>query len=220
MINDVPPRTGFAIIANFYSGKEEKGRQSMENRARFIIPVDNEIELRILEEWDAPELFRLIDRHRAYLREWLPWVDYETSVEDSRSFVRRSLQYYLDNEGFTMGIRYQDQLVGVIGYHPVNWPNRKVEIGYWLGADVQGKGIVTRSCRAVVQYAFEKLLLNRVTILCATGNQRSRAIPERLGFREEGTLREAEWLYDHFVDLVVYSMLAREWAGKTAVKQS
>lgn len=192
----------------------------MENKARFVIPVDGEIELRILEEWDAPELFSLIDRNRAYLREWLPWVDYETSVEDSRSFVRRCLQHYLDNEGFTMGIHYQDQLVGVIGYHPVNWPSRKVEIGYWLDANVQGKGIMTRACRAVVRYAFEKLLLNRVTILCATGNLRSRAIPERLGFTQEGTLREAEWLYDHFVDLVVYSMLAREWAGKTAVKQS
>jgi ribosomal-protein-serine acetyltransferase len=192
----------------------------MGNKARFIIPVDDEVELRILEEWDAPELFRLIERNRAYLREWLPWVDYETSVEDSRNFVRRCLQYYLDNEGFTMGIHYQDQLVGVIGYHRVEWPSRKVEIGYWLSADFQGKGIMTRACRAVVRYAFEKLLLNRVTILCASGNLRSRAIPERLGFTQEGTLREAEWLYDHFVDLVVYSMLAREWAGNAAVKQS
>jgi ribosomal-protein-serine acetyltransferase len=192
----------------------------MENKARFVIPVDDEVELRILEEWDAPELFRLIEGHRAYLREWLPWVDYETSVEDSRSFVRRCLQHYLDNEGFTMGIRYHNQLVGVIGYHSINWPGRKVEIGYWLDADFQGRGIMTRACRAVVRYAFEKLQLNRVTILCATGNLRSRAIPERLGFTQEGTLREAEWLYDHFVDLVVYSMLAREWAEKPAVKQS
>ncbi len=218
MIIHVPLKMGFnAIIADDHG---EKGCRSMENKARFIIPVDAELELRILEEWDAQELFSLIDRNRAYLRQWLPWVDYETAVEDSRSFVRRSLQSYLDNEGFTMGIRFWGQLAGVIGYHPVNWPNRKVEIGYWLGADFQGKGIMTRACYAVVQYAFEKLLLNRVTILCATGNLRSRAIPERLGFTQEGTMREAEWLYDHFVDLVVYSMLAREWTGKTAGKQS
>ncbi len=192
----------------------------MKNTARFIVPVDAEVELRILEEWDAPELYRLIDRNRAYLRQWLPWVDYETSVEDSRSFVRRSLQHYLDNEGFTMGIRFQGQLAGIIAYHPIDWPNRKVEIGYWLGADLQGKGIMTRACRAMVQYAFEKLLLNRVTILCATDNLRSRAIPERLGFTQEGTLREAEWLYDHFSDLVGYSMLTREWTEKNAGRQS
>jgi ribosomal-protein-serine acetyltransferase len=188
----------------------------MENRARFIVPVDGEIELQILEEWDAQRLYQLIDGNRAYLRQWLPWVDYETSVEDSRRFVLHCLQHYLDNEGFTLGIRFHSQLAGVIGYHSINWPDRKVEIGYWLGADFQGQGIMTRACRAAVRYACEKLLLNRVTILCATGNQRSRAIPERLGFTEEGTLREAEWLYDHFVDLVVYSLLAREWAAQEA----
>ena len=183
----------------------------MEKKSRFCIPVDNEIELRLFEEVDAPEIFQLIERCREYLRQWLPWVDYETSVDDSRSFVRRSLQSYLDNEGFNLGIRYQNQLAGVIGFHTVNWPNRQVEIGYWLGADFQGHGVMTRACRAMIDFAFRKLQLNRVTILCATGNARSRAIPERLGFVQEGTLREGEWLYDHFVDLVVYSMLARGW---------
>lgn len=188
----------------------------MENKARFIVPVDVEIEMQILEEWDARELYQLIDCNRAYLRQWLPWVDYETSVEDSRKFVLRCLQHYLDNEGFTLGIRVHGQLAGVIGYYSVNWPDRKVEIGYWLSADFQGRGIMTRSSRAAVRYAFEKLQLNRVMILCASGNVRSRAIPERLGFTLEGTLREAEWLYDHFVDLVVYSLLAREWAARDA----
>lgn len=188
----------------------------MQKKARFVIPVDEEVELRILEEWDAEEMFRLIDRDREYLRQWLPWVDYETSVEDSRNFIHLSLQHYQDNESFSLGIRYQGRLVGVIGYHAINWPSRKVEIGYWLGAEFQGKGLMTRACRAMVVYAFEKLLLNRVTILCATGNTRSRAIPERLGFTQEGILRESEWLYDHFVDLVGYSMLAREWSQKSA----
>lgn len=190
----------------------------MENKARFIVPVDVEVELRILEEWDAQALYGLIDSNRAYLRQWLPWVDYETSVEDSCRFVRRSLQHYLDNEGLTLGIRLRGQLVGVIGYHSINWPSRKGEIGYWLGAEFQGQGLMTRACRAMIGYVFKKLLLNRVTILCATGNRRSRAIPERLGFTQEGTLREAEWLYDHFVDLVVYSMLAREWADHGVVR--
>jgi ribosomal-protein-serine acetyltransferase len=50
-----------------------------------------------------------------------------------------------------------------------------------------------------------------VEVRAAPGNRRSRAIPERLGFRQEGILRDAEWLYDHYVDLVVYAMLADDW---------
>ena len=183
----------------------------MEKKPRFIVPVDDDLELRLFEEADATALFQLIESSRGYLREWLPWVDYETSIEDSRSFIKRSVQSYLDNEGFNLGIYLHDRLTGVIGFHTVNWPNRQVEIGYWLGAEFQGHGVMTRACRTMVEYAFHKLQLNRVTILCATGNRRSRAIPERLQFTQEGVLRDGEWLYDHFVDLVMYSMLAREW---------
>jgi len=183
----------------------------MAKQPRFVVLVDADIELRLLTEADTRQLFTLVDRNRAHLRRWLPWVDYETTPEDSQRFIRRSTQRYLDNEGFDLGITYQGQLAGIIGFHTVNWPGRRIEIGYWLGADFQGHGVMTRACRAMVDYAFHNLQLNRVAILCATDNTRSRAIPERLSFTLEGTLRDGEWLYDHFVNLVVYSMLARDW---------
>lgn len=66
---------------------------------------------------------------------------------------------------------------------------------------------MTASCRALINRAFGELDLHRVMILCATENRRSRAIPERLGFTLEGVAREAEWLYDHFVDLAIYGLL-------------
>ncbi len=183
----------------------------MTNSSRFLLPVDAELELRLIVEWEAEELFHLIDTNRSYLRQWLPWVDAERSLEDSQAFIQRSLQEYLNNEGIQMGIYYQGRLVGVIGCHSVVWSNRKVEIGYWMGAQFQGKGLMTRACRTLIDYVFEKLLLNRVEIRCATGNTRSCAIPQRLGFKQEGISRESEWLYDHFVDLVIYGLLAREW---------
>lgn len=70
---------------------------------------------------------------------------------------------------------------------------------------------MTRACQAMITYAFHTMKLNKVEIRCATENVRSRAIPERLGFKEEGLIRQAEWLYDHYVDLVVYGLLASEW---------
>jgi ribosomal-protein-serine acetyltransferase len=109
------------------------------------------------------------------------------------------------------GIWHEDRLAGVIGYDPIDWENRSTELGYWLGEEYQGKGLVTAACRALVEHAFGELGLNRVVISCATENEKSCAIPERLGFRREGIERQAEWLYDRFVDHVTYSALASEW---------
>jgi ribosomal-protein-serine acetyltransferase len=105
-------------------------------------------------------------------------------------------------------------LAGVIGYDAIDWENRSTEVGYWLGEGYQGKGLATAACRALVDHAFKELGLNRVSIACATENKKSCAIPERLGFRREGVVRQAEWLYDHFVDHVVYAALASEWQAR------
>jgi ribosomal-protein-serine acetyltransferase len=63
----------------------------------------------------------------------------------------------------------------------------------------------------LIDHAFAALNLHRVAIVCATGNARSRAIPERLGLVYEGTLRGAEWLYSHYVDHAVYAQLQCDW---------
>ncbi len=183
----------------------------MSKTPHLYISIDEDTELRLYEERHAQEVAELVDKNRAYLRQWLPWVDDSKTVEDSKAFIKHSLQQFANNEGFQLGIWYKGKLAGGIGYHPINWASRKVEIGYWLGESFQGKGLVTKACRTLIIYAFAELGLNKVEIRCATGNIRSCAIPERLGFTREGILRDAEWLYDHYVDLVVYGMLAREW---------
>jgi ribosomal-protein-serine acetyltransferase len=177
----------------------------------FRLAVDADLELGLLEARYAPLLFALTDRNRAHLRAWLPWLDSTTTVEDTRGFIDGALQQFAAGKGFQAGIWFRGELAGMIGYHAINWAGRKVELGYWLAADHSGKGIVTRAARALIDYAFAELDLNRVEIRCATDNTRSCAIPQRLGLRHEGVLRQAEWLYDHFVDHHVYSILKDEW---------
>lgn len=174
--------------------------------------IDEDLELRLLEDRDADELFKLLDHNRKYLRQWLPWVDGTKAAADTREFIRKSLDKFARNDGFNAGLWYRGRLAGVIGYHGIDWPNRATALGYWLGEAFQGRGLMTR-VRALVDHAFRDLGLNRVEVRCATENRRSRAIPERLGFRQEGVSRQAEWLYDRFVDLVVYGMVAEEWEG-------
>ena len=173
--------------------------------------IQDGVYLRLLEERHAEEVFAVVDRERGYLREWLPWVDLTTEVDYTASFIRASLEQFAKNEGISAGIWHRREFVGVIGTHKIDWLNRKVEIGYWIASRSQGRGIITAACRAIIDHAFSEWKLNRVDIHCATGNEKSCAIPIRLGFQFEGVLREAQRVNGNHFDIRVYSMLSREW---------
>lgn len=177
----------------------------------FIYDAGDGIHLSLLTIQNAEELFTLTDTSRDLLRQWLPWVDGTKTVEDSKAFIQQSLHQFSSNDGLHAGIWFSGRLVGVIGFHKIDWHNRRTAIGYWLGKEFQGRGIMTRACRAMVNIAFHEYKLNRVEIPTAVENRNSRAIPERFGFVEEGVCRQAEWLYDRFVDHVIYGMLAGDW---------
>ncbi|GCE10669.1 GNAT family N-acetyltransferase [Tengunoibacter tsumagoiensis] len=178
-----------------------------------VLKIDEEAELHLLAEKDAGPLFQLIDENRLYLRKWLPWVDATQTIEDQRAFLRSVQQTYLENKGFGCSVWYQGQVAGTIAYHTIDWAPRKVEIGYWLGEQFQGHGLMTKACRTLINYAFNEYHLNKVEIRCAPGNTRSCAIPLRLGFTQEGRIRQAQWLYDHYTDLLLYGLLVDEWQG-------
>jgi ribosomal-protein-serine acetyltransferase len=177
----------------------------------FPYQIDREITLRLLEASDAEALFELTDSNRAYLRQWLPWLDFTARVEDSLYFIEATQRQRAQDNGYILGIWYGDRLVGIVGHHYLDRPNRSTQLGYWLGEEFQGRGIMTRAVRALIELTFNTWRLNRIEIRCATGNQPSCRLAERLGACLEGTARDAEWLYDRFVDHHVYSILAREW---------
>ncbi|WP_141431791.1 GNAT family N-acetyltransferase [Bacillus sp. 03113] len=177
----------------------------------FIHKVDEELSLKLIELKDANRLFELTNHSREYLREWLPWLDVTTKIEDTIDFIKLSLKGYADNQSLTSVILYNGEIVGTAGYHNINWSHKYTSIGYWLDERYQGKGIMTKVVKTLTDYAINDLELNRVEIRVALENKKSRGIPERLGFVNEGRIRQAEWLYDYYVDHVVYGMLADEW---------
>jgi ribosomal-protein-serine acetyltransferase len=178
----------------------------------FRAPLENGVELRLLEERHASAVFATVDEQREHLRRWLPWVDATITEDDSLAFIRSSLEQFASNNGFAAGIWKQGRVIGVIGMHKINWLNRSVELGYWIAKEEQGQGIITGACRAVITHVFRELDLHRVQIRCATGNAKSCAIARRLGFAHEGTVREAEQVNGEFFDLHVFGMLQRDWA--------
>ena len=102
---------------------------------------------------------------------------------------------------------------GVAGYHGIDRVNRATAIGYWVAARHEGKGVVTATVRALVDQAFGEWGLDRVTIEAAVENRRSRAIPERLGFTQEGVLRDSQLVGGRYHDGALYALLAPEWEG-------
>jgi ribosomal-protein-serine acetyltransferase len=177
---------------------------------RYDLPGD--CYLRLFEEADAAELDSVIAANRDYLAEWLPWVETTTGADARLEWIRRTRRQIADNDGFNAAIVEGDDIIGVAGYHSVDWGNRSTSIGYWLVEDRQGRGIMTEAVRALAAHAFEVWKLNRVEIQVAVGNLRSAAIPQRLGFIQEGTLRQAERCGETFQDVVVYSLLAQDWS--------
>jgi ribosomal-protein-serine acetyltransferase len=180
----------------------------------FSYRLDEDSELRLIEPRDAEALNALIEQNRAHIREWAAWLKDDRTIENTHAFIKRNLTQLAENRGFAVAIWHGGEMAGQIEYNYLDWVHRKTEIGYWLGARFQGRGLMTKACRALVAHAFGELKLNRVEMQCAVQNHRSRRIPERLGFRQEGTLLQAEWVHDHFNDLAVYAMLAAEWRAR------
>ncbi len=176
------------------------------------LKVDEEIFLKELEIKNANALFELIDSGRIYLREWLSWVDETNAIEDSILYIQSVSQGDVYTGRYVLEIWYKNKFAGLIDFHNGNKINMAIEIGYWLGERYQGKGIITRSCKKCIDYAFEEMGFNRIIIKCAVGNLKSQAIPKRLGFKFEGIEREGQILNGRFIDLVVFSKLKREWS--------
>lgn len=178
----------------------------------FIHKIDKELELKLIGLEDTEELFALSDDSREHLGTWLPWIEHTKTTEDTKQFIKSAMKRYGEADGMVVCIMDKGQIAGTIDLHELDWNNKKTSVGYWMGASFKGKGLLTRSCQALFTYVFSELGLNRIEIRADVRNTKSRAVPERLGFVQEGTIRESAMLYGEPSDHVVYGMLARDWS--------
>jgi ribosomal-protein-serine acetyltransferase len=164
-------------------------------------------ELRRYTLADVEELYAVVDANRERLNVWMPWPETTRSVEDQRPFVEAHLD---DVEA--LGIWADGRLAGGAGLSADPFGIHG-EIGYWIDAAHEGRGLVTAAVRSLIDLGFGELGLHRIVIRAGVDNLRSRAIPERLGFTQEGVLRGEGKGSDGygFHDLVVYGLLEDEW---------
>ncbi|QDU74988.1 Putative ribosomal N-acetyltransferase YdaF [Bremerella volcania] len=177
----------------------------------FSYHLEPNLRLELLAPRHAQEIFEVVDANREHLRPRMPWVESTQSVANVEAFIATTLQQLAGNSGFQTAIRAGQEIVGVIGMHKIDWQNKSTSLGYWLAQKAQGQGIMTKACAAYISHSFTQLGLHRVEIRCATENTKSRAIPQRLGFTIEGTIREAEAIDGRYLSHVVYGLLSSEW---------
>ncbi|SCY38013.1 GNAT family N-acetyltransferase [Desulfoluna spongiiphila] len=176
----------------------------------FYRQIDRHLQLRLSVPQFADELFQLTETNRDYLKTWLPWLDSIQKPEDTRRFLDLQLHRFSKGLALHETIFYEGRIAGVLGYNLLDHTNGIGQIGYWMGEEFTGKGIMTRAVKDLILLGFHYWDIQKVEIRCGVANSKSRAIPERLGFTNEGTLRRAEKFYDHYRDLVVYGLLQDE----------
>lgn len=169
--------------------------------------VDAEIKLCLLHESFAARYVELIENDVEYIGQWMQWP-YICNTEDAfKDFIKSSLHKYVDGKSMNFAIEYKGEIVGNCGFNSINQTIKSAEIGYWLGKDYQGNGIMTRACQFLINYAFTELGMTKVQISAAKENSASRAVCERLGLTLEGIITQKEKIQERILDHAVYGIL-------------
>lgn len=175
------------------------------------IKVRQNIILQQLHVRDAKNLFNFVDKNRDHLKKWLNWVNFIQTVEHEKKYLENLSQDTRKAVSIDLGIWYEDEIIGSIGLINIDRMNKTAMLGYCLDADYQHMGIVSDCCRKLLIYAFKELGLHRIEIKIAQNNLRSKAVARRLGFKLEGTLRQAYYLQNTFIDCDLFSLLKPEF---------
>ena len=180
----------------------------MDKDQTIAFQIDENLRLEKPAPQRAEEVVAVVRENLEHLKPWMPWAVDDYSLEHAQAWIERSLEASAKDGTFGLLIFFNEHIIGGIGIHDLDTVNKHAAMGYWIDYRYEGKGIITRCSQVLVEYIFGTMALNRVQINCNVENVRSLSIPERLGFKLEGTLRQAEFLHGEFRDWAIYGLLA------------
>ncbi|MPZ69990.1 MAG: GNAT family N-acetyltransferase [Actinobacteria bacterium] len=160
-------------------------------------------------EAHAEDLWRSIESSLGQLRPWMSWAA-DSSPVTVAEFVVRSEQAWLAGERWTFTVTHRDEACGTVGIDTPDEINSSAKIGYWLRSDLAGQGLMTEAASAAAAFAFDDLGFHRLELHAAVENRGSRRVAEKLGFREEGLLRDGSKGTEGFLDAIVYGLLSTD----------
>jgi RimJ/RimL family protein N-acetyltransferase len=178
----------------------------------FALPLGDHARLRPLEPWQAQEFLDHIDRARPYVDPWIPWATFSTDLASATAVLQRYADDQATDTRRIYGIWLDGTLVGGVMFTKFDAASGVCEIGCWLEADGAGRGLVTRACRALIDWAFGERGMSRVEWVVASGNTRSIEAARRLGMTRDGVLRQRYPYRGERHDSQIWSILSEEWS--------
>ncbi|MEM8486558.1 MAG: GNAT family N-acetyltransferase [Bacteroidota bacterium] len=173
--------------------------------------LDQTTHLEPLDSSHVAATYKLITANREHLDRWLRWSSAIQTRADVSGFIEQFQTRLQQGNGFLCGIWSSGALAGAVVCWYIHPENSNAEIGYWLGEAFTGQGLATRASAKTIDYLFNEVGLHRIEMQCGVENTKSRAVPERLGFKLEGMRRASHWITNRFVDHAIYGMLSSEW---------
>ena len=171
------------------------------------------LELRMPQPGDGRAVNAAIKASLTELQPWLGFARSNPSVEETETNTREAHAKFITRESlrYLIFLKDTDEFVGSTGFHNIDWSVRKFEIGYWIDTRMSGNGYMAEAVGKLTKLALNELNGKRVEIRCESTNDKSRAVPERLGYELEGILRNEDLSVDgeRLTDTCVYGKISR-----------
>ncbi|MDV9189312.1 GNAT family protein [Streptomyces sp. SR27] len=177
---------------------------------------DDGAELRPLEPFHAEEFLAHMDRGREFIGQHVALPDFVADLDSAGSYLRSYAEKAASDTGRLYGIWTGGTLVGGVLFRTFDTTDGTAEAGCWLEPSAAGKGLITRACRVIIDWAIEERGIHRVEWHASTKNEPSVAVARRLGMTKEGVLRENYPYRGVRTDTEVWAVLAPEWRAAKA----
>ena len=170
---------------------------------------DGRIALRRYQPDDVAPLYAAVDESRVSIAKWMPWCHEHYAYNDALTWVAGRERAWVEGEEYTMLIvdASTDALLGSSGLNQINRVNAYANLGYWVRASAQRRGVASAAVRLVARYGFSDLRLGRVEIVTDVENLASRRTAERAGARFEALCRNRLKQSDRWRDAALYSLV-------------
>lgn len=172
----------------------------------FITDETIELHARINHDYDA-DLWHEISASKTFLRQYLTWVDKNSSIDDCAAATDMFINEWNDGKiyAYSIVLKSTQKAIGSIDVHNIN-NNNEAEIGYWLTQYHTGKGLMSRAVKLIEKQAFE-CGIHRLVIKVQKDNTPSSRVAEHNNYILEGIMRDALYKYGQYYDMKVYAKI-------------